>query len=153
MTPGGTPFSSASAPSSSAWRCGRRATASTGCSPARRAPTRRVRGGPRRPAPIRRSTGRGEPRPPSQLPPESIARPGAPGAEGTDMVNDVLARLEPPEGVVRVVLDTDAYNEIDDQFAIAYAVRSPRLDVEAVYAAPFHNVRSSGPADGMRRSY
>ncbi len=69
------------------------------------------------------------------------------------MVNDVLARLEPPEGVVRVVLDTDAYNEIDDQFAIAYALRSPRLEVEAVYAAPFHNARSTGPADGMRKSH
>ena len=28
-----------------------------------------------------------------------------------------LKRLEPPKGKVRMVLDTDTYNEIDDQFA------------------------------------
>lgn len=54
---------------------------------------------------------------------------------------------------VRIVLDTDTYNEIDDQFALVYALISPELIVEAVYAAPFHNNRSSGPGDGMRRSY
>lgn len=64
------------------------------------------------------------------------------------------ARLAPPEGHLRMVLDTDTYNEVDDQFALAYAVRSPeRLDVEAVYAAPFHNERSSSPKDGMEKSY
>lgn len=53
-----------------------------------------------------------------------------------------------------MVLDTDTYNEIDDQFALCYSLLSPdRLDVEAVYAAPFHNGRSIGPAEGMRRSY
>ena len=44
----------------------------------------------------------------------------------------------PTEEIVDVVIDTDAYNEVDDQFAIAWALRSPeRLHVEAVYAAPF----------------
>jgi inosine-uridine nucleoside N-ribohydrolase len=62
--------------------------------------------------------------------------------------------LEPPVGRVRVVLDTDTYNEIDDQFALVHALLSPeRLDVEAIYAAPFHNKRSTGPEDGMQRSY
>jgi len=65
-----------------------------------------------------------------------------------------LARLEPPSGRVRMVLDTDTYNEIDDQFALVYALLSPeRLDLEAVYAAPFHNRRSEGPGDGMEKSY
>jgi len=65
-----------------------------------------------------------------------------------------LALLEPPTGPVSMVLDTDTYNEIDDQFALAYALLSPdRLRVEAIYAAPFHNERSTGPADGMRKSY
>lgn len=55
---------------------------------------------------------------------------------------------------LRVVLDTDAANEIDDQFAIAYAMLSPeRIRLEAICAAPFHNRRSSGAEDGMRRSY
>lgn len=55
---------------------------------------------------------------------------------------------------LRVVLDTDTYNEVDDQFALAHLLLSPdKVQVEAVYAAPFYNHRSSGPADGMERSY
>jgi purine nucleosidase len=47
-------------------------------------------------------------------------------------------RLAPPRIRPRVVIDTDAANEIDDQFALAWALLSPeRLDVLAVYAAPF----------------
>ncbi len=68
-----------------------------------------------------------------------------------------VARLAPPlsdKGPVRMVLDTDTYNEIDDQFAIAQAMLSPeQLTVEAIYAAPFHNSRSSGAGDGMEKSY
>ena len=52
-----------------------------------------------------------------------------------------LNLLSPPAGRVRVVLDTDTYNEIDDQFAIVQMLLSPdRFDVEAIYAAPFFNV-------------
>lgn len=65
-----------------------------------------------------------------------------------------LVRLMPPDGKVRFVLDTNTFNEIDDQFALVHALLSPeKLDVEAVYAAPFHNNRSSSPADGMEKSY
>jgi len=69
-----------------------------------------------------------------------------------------LARLQPPRRAngkpLRLVIDTDTYNEVDDQFAVVYALLSPdQLSVEALYAAPFHNRRSSGPADGMERSY
>jgi inosine-uridine nucleoside N-ribohydrolase len=52
-----------------------------------------------------------------------------------------------------MVLDTDTYNEIDDQFAVVYSLISDTLDVEAIYAAPFYNSRSTGPGDGMRKSY
>ena len=53
-----------------------------------------------------------------------------------------------------VVLDTDTYNEVDDQFALAHLLLAPELiDLQAVYAAPFFNGRSTGPADGMERSY
>ena len=46
--------------------------------------------------------------------------------------------LAPPSGKVEMVLDTDTYNEVDDQFALAYALMSPeKLDLKAVYAAPF----------------
>jgi len=65
-----------------------------------------------------------------------------------------IEMLQPPSRrPVRMVLDTDTYNEIDDQFALVYALISPELDVQAVYAAPFHNSRSSGPGDGMKKSY
>ena len=62
--------------------------------------------------------------------------------------------LQVPKGPVDMVLDTDAYNEIDDQFAIAYALRSAdKLNLTALYAAPFFNAHSSGPKDGMEKSY
>jgi hypothetical protein len=66
----------------------------------------------------------------------------------------LLRRLQKPSGQVDVVLDTDAYNEIDDQFALAFLVKSPeKLRLRGIYAAPFHNRNSSGPADGMEKSY
>jgi len=38
----------------------------------------------------------------------------------------------------RIVIDTDAANEIDDQFAIAWALRCPtELQIEGIHAAPF----------------
>jgi purine nucleosidase len=65
-----------------------------------------------------------------------------------------LKRLSPPTGKVRVVMDTDTYNEVDDQFAVTYALLSPNsMDVEAIHAAPFWNDKSTGPADGMERSH
>lgn len=67
---------------------------------------------------------------------------------------ELVRRLTLPEGRIDMVLDTDTYNEVDDQFALAYALLSPeRLNVQAVYAAPFYNSRSNGPADGMEKSY
>ena len=65
-----------------------------------------------------------------------------------------LTKLQPPAPPVRVVVDTDTYNEIDDQFALVHALLSPaQIEVQAIYAAPFHNVRSGGPGDGMEKSY
>ena len=59
-----------------------------------------------------------------------------------------------PKNKVDVVLDTDAFNEIDDQFAIAYLLRSKeKLNTVAIYAAPFFNGKSSGAGDGMEKSY
>ena len=66
-----------------------------------------------------------------------------------------------PAGPADVVLDTDTYNEIDDQFALAYLLRSsPMLRTQAVYAAPFSdpshrfgNFKSDNPAYGMEKSY
>lgn len=65
-----------------------------------------------------------------------------------------LKMLQCPAGRIDMVLDTDAYNEIDDQFAISYALKAKeKLNVKALYAAPFFNQNSTGPADGMERSY
>jgi inosine-uridine nucleoside N-ribohydrolase len=69
-------------------------------------------------------------------------------------VSELINRLAWPNGRVDLVLDTDTYNEIDDQFALVYALLSKeRINFQAVYAAPFHNKRSSSPGDGMEQSY
>lgn len=63
-------------------------------------------------------------------------------------------KLMPPKGKVDVILDTDAYNEVDDQYAITYLLRNnDRLNTLGFCAAPFFNHRSSSPADGMKKSY
>lgn len=66
----------------------------------------------------------------------------------------LIKNLQVPDHKVDVVLDTDAYNEIDDQFAISYLLRSnDKLNTVAIYAAPFYNSKSTSPEDGMIRSY
>ncbi len=66
----------------------------------------------------------------------------------------LLKMLESPKGQIDMVLDTDAFNEIDDQYAISYVIHSQeKIRVQAFYAAPFANERSSGPADGMEKSF
>lgn len=65
-----------------------------------------------------------------------------------------IKNLSVPCGKVDVVLDTDAYNEVDDQFAIAYLLKSKnKLNTVAIYAAPFLNEKSVSLADGMEKSY
>lgn len=67
---------------------------------------------------------------------------------------ELLKRLEKPQGMTDVVLDTDTFNEIDDQYALAYILNSDeKLRVKAIYAAPFVNAKSAGPQDGMEKSY
>ena len=65
-----------------------------------------------------------------------------------------IKKLEPAKGKVRMVLDTDTYNEIDDQYALSYAYLSKeKIQLEAVYAAPFFNKRAKSAGDGMEKSY
>ena len=74
--------------------------------------------------------------------------------ENTQLNLRNIPLLQRPQGKVRVVLDSDAFNEIDDQYALSYALSIPdKLEVEAIYAAPFFNRLSSSPADGMEKSY
>lgn len=66
----------------------------------------------------------------------------------------LVKRLQRPAHPVDVVLDTDAYNEIDDQYAIAYLLlHQEKLHTQALYAAPFSNARADSPAEGMQKSY
>ena len=66
----------------------------------------------------------------------------------------LAGQLERPKKPVDVVLDTDTYNEIDDQFALAYLIgSSDRLNLQGIYGAPFFNQKSLSPRDGMEKSY
>lgn len=67
-------------------------------------------------------------------------------------VNELKASLSNGK-IKKIILDTDTYNEIDDQFALAYAMLSTQVELLSVNAAPFFNNRSSSPADGMLKSY
>ena len=66
----------------------------------------------------------------------------------------LIQNLQVPRRKVDVILDTDTYNEIDDQFALAYLLASSeKLNLRGICAAPFFNARSVSPADGMEKSY
>ncbi len=77
---------------------------------------------------------------------------GSPEAGKKMNLSEIFADLK-SERVKKAVLDTDAFNEIDDQFAIVYSYFSERIDLQAVYAAPFHNDNSTSYEDGMEKSY
>ncbi len=65
-----------------------------------------------------------------------------------------ITRMKKPSKMVDVVLDTDTFNEIDDQYALAYLIQSDeKLRLQAIYAAPFFNHHSASPEDGMVKSY
>lgn len=51
---------------------------------------------------------------------------------------------------IPTVIDSDTFNEIDDQFAIAWALlNSERIDLQAVYAAPFTNSMFNSTPDAI----
>lgn len=73
---------------------------------------------------------------------------------------EIMTRLRRPEGKTDIILDTDTFNEIDDQFALAYLLRSTEsVEFQAITAAPFYRdprdgvCLSSDPKDGMEKSY
>lgn len=66
----------------------------------------------------------------------------------------LLRRLQRPNAPVDVVLDTDTFNEIDDQYAVSYLIRNAdKLRLKALYAAPFSNQKAATPGEGMEKSY
>lgn len=56
----------------------------------------------------------------------------------------------PEEKIIRLIVDTDAKNEADDQFAIVQAMLSPKFDIAGFVAAHFGQERCS---DSMIQSY
>ena len=66
-----------------------------------------------------------------------------------------LKMMEYPKDRIDLVIDTDAATEIDDQFAIAYALLSrERFHIRGIYAAPFAmNEKTKDPNVGMQMSY
>ena len=62
--------------------------------------------------------------------------------------------LKEPAGRIRCVIDTDTRNEIDDQFALAWALLSrDKLKIEGIYAAPYsfqERVKEQREADRIR---
>lgn len=65
-----------------------------------------------------------------------------------------LSMLARPKLPADILLDTDTFNEVDDQFALAYLLRcETQLRIRAITAAPFFNENSESPADGMKKSY
>ena len=64
----------------------------------------------------------------------------------------ILADLRSPR-VKQVVIDSDTYNEMDDQYAIAYALASEKMEVLSLHAAPFFNNRSTSFEEGMELSF
>lgn len=62
--------------------------------------------------------------------------------------------MQCPGHPVDVVIDTDTFNEVDDQFALSYLLRNQdRLRLQAIYAAPFLNEKAETPKIGMEKSY
>ncbi len=64
-----------------------------------------------------------------------------------------LQKLSFPRGPFDCVLDTDAFNEVDDQYALSLLLKHEKPCVRAIYAAPFLNTKSVSPEDGMEKSY
>lgn len=55
---------------------------------------------------------------------------------------------------INVILDTDTYNEADDQFALAYLLKSQdRFNIEAITIAPYHHENDISIKEGTEKSY
>lgn len=70
------------------------------------------------------------------------------------MKNSRLRFAVPAKKQYRMIVDTDAKNEADDQFAIAHHLMTPMFDVRGVIAAHFERKRGlETPGGSMMRSY
>ena len=67
-------------------------------------------------------------------------------------IEQILEDIKSPR-VKKVILDADMYNEMDDQYALAYCIGCEKIDLLSVNAAPFYNGRSVDWETGMVDSY
>ena len=73
------------------------------------------------------------------------------GQAGAAVVNRPSAPWPPPQGQLRIIVDTDTANEIDDQYALSLVLGSPdRFRLEGIIAAHFGD---AGGASGISKSY
>ncbi len=55
---------------------------------------------------------------------------------------------------VNIILDTDIYNECDDQFALSYLLKSQdKFNIEAITIAPYHHDNNISIEEGTDKSY
>ena len=55
---------------------------------------------------------------------------------------------------INVILDTDTYNECDDQFALSYVIKSQdRFNIEAITVAPYRHDNDISIEEGLEKSY
>jgi purine nucleosidase len=72
--------------------------------------------------------------------------------EDADFNERILPAIPASGEKIRVIIDTDAKNEIDDQWAVTLALlSSDRFEIEGFIAANFDN--SNGGPDGIDKSY
>ena len=67
---------------------------------------------------------------------------------------EYLDTLDENQEKLNVILDTDTYNECDDQFAVSYMVTSQdRFNIEAITVAPYHHDNDISIEEGQEKSY
>ena len=69
--------------------------------------------------------------------------------------SDILRRIgitPPPAARIRIIVDTDAKNEADDQYAIMHHLLTPLFDVRGIVATHFEQ-KDGGQKQSMEKSY
>ena len=65
-----------------------------------------------------------------------------------------LYKKDESEERINVILDTDTYNECDDQFALSYMLLSQdKFNIEAITVAPYHHDNDISIEEGQEKSY
>lgn len=67
-----------------------------------------------------------------------------------------ISEMYPSKSIekINVILDTDTYNECDDQFALAYLLKSQdRFNIEAITIAPYQHDNALSVTEGREKSY